>query len=57
MKKYTKFRRILGIVLFAMGIVFCVAAFLGHKSAYSAAACCFFAVNGVLFINNQEKKD
>lgn len=56
MKKHTKFRRILGIALFVAGIVFCVAAFLGHKSSYSAAACCFFAVNGILFINNKENK-
>lgn len=49
-------QKILGIALFVAGIAFCVAAFLGHEPAYSAAACCFFAVNPVLLINNHEKK-
>lgn len=37
-------RFLLCIVLLVMGIAFCIAAFLGHRAAYSAAAVCFFAV-------------
>lgn len=46
-------RRGLAIVLFVMGIAFCVAAFLGHEAAYSVAACCFFAA---MLSNSHEKK-
>lgn len=54
MKKNKIVRRILGIALFVTGIVFCVVAFLGHESAYSGAACCFFAaIPG--FINHEKK--
>lgn len=56
MKKNKIVRRILGIALFVTGIAFCVAAFLGHEPAYSAAACCFFAANPVLLSNNREQK-
>lgn len=48
-------RRIVDIALFVAGIAFCVAAFLGHEPAYSAAACCFFAANPVLLSNKPKK--
>lgn len=50
------FRRILSIILVVVGIGFCVVAFLGHKPAYSAAACCFFAAIPVLLSNKQKSK-
>ena len=47
------FRRILSIALFVLGIVFCAVAFLGHRPAYSAAACCFFAA----MLSNPHEKE
>lgn len=45
MKKANKAsQRIIGTALLVIGIAFCIAAFLGHESAYSVAAC-FFAAN------------
>lgn len=55
MKKNKIARRILGIALFVTGIAFCVAAFLGHEPAYSAAACCFFATNSILLSRRKDK--
>lgn len=56
MKKANKLiRMILGIALFMAGIVFCIAAFLGHATAYSAAAVCFCAV-AVIAVQKEKNK-
>lgn len=54
-KKGKPIRRILDIALFAAGVAFCIAAFLGHESAYSAAAVCFFADTASIVGRKQEK--
>lgn len=47
--------KIFGLVVYAAGIVFCIAAFMGHSAAYSGAALCFFAGTIALWVYS--KKD
>ena len=56
MKKNRKISEIIGIVLFAVGIVLCIAAIFVHKPAYSIAAYCFLAANGVMSAMKINKK-
>ncbi|WP_298033949.1 hypothetical protein [uncultured Dysosmobacter sp.] len=55
MKKNNMILKIVDIVLFAGGIVFCIAAICGHKPAYPVAACCFFAAIAVMSAMNKDK--
>lgn len=57
MKKNNKIWKVISIVLFVGGIVFCIAAICGHEPAYSAAACCFFAaIIGMSVMNNAKRR-
>lgn len=52
-----KIWKIITLVLFAAGLVLCIAALCGHEPAYSAAACCFFAaMAGMTAMNNNQTK-
>ena len=48
MKKDSRISDIIGILIFAGGIILGIVAICGHKPAYSIAAYCFLAANAVM---------